>query len=245
MPMTRRGDLLVSGVLLLAGQVSVWVMGAADRSWAASLTLAASAVVLLARRQAPLRVAWATVGLQALCAAWVTPDSPVFGVIALVAWYAVGRWANPRGGLISVVVVSVLYVPATSDQGSALDWINLYLSIVLTSFVVPWLVGRLVRSRDDARYRRETTIAVLEPADAVLVAENDPTSDRPELAVLSPREREVFDLLARGATNSEIAAELFLSVYTVKAHVASILAKLGLRDRVAVVVFAHAPHELR
>ena len=245
MPVTRRGDLLVSGLLLVAGQVSVWVMGAPDRSWVPALTLAVSSAVLFWRRQAPLRVAWATVGLQALCAAWVTPDSPVFGAIAVVAWYTVGRWANPRGGLISVAVVSVLFVVATTDQGSTMDWINLYLSIVLTSFVVPWLVGRLGRSRDDARDRRETTNAVLAPEDPTLGAESDSVPDRPELAMLSPREREVFDLLARGATNSEIAAELFLSVYTVKAHVASILAKLGLRDRVAVVVFAHAPHELR
>ena len=48
----------------------------------------------------------------------------------------------------------------------------------------------------------------------------------------------MYDLLVRGATNAEIATELFLSIYTVKAHVASILAKLGMRDRVQVAVFA-------
>jgi len=239
--MSRWIDLVLSATLLVAGQVSVWVLGDAGRSWAASLTLAAGSVVLLWRRRAPLRVAWLTVGLQALCSVWVEPESLVFGIISIVAWYAVGRWANPRRGLVSLVAVSVLAVAAVTPEGAALDWINLYLSVVLTSFVVPWLVGFLVRTRADVHDRREATAALAAPEAAAGRAD----APRADLAVLSPREQEVFALLARGATNSEIAAELFLSVYTVKAHVASILAKLGLRDRVAVVVFAHAPHELR
>lgn len=55
---------------------------------------------------------------------------------------------------------------------------------------------------------------------------------------LSERERHVLRLMARGATNTEIAQGLFLSEATVKSHVRSIFTKLGARDRAAAIVFA-------
>jgi DNA-binding NarL/FixJ family response regulator len=56
---------------------------------------------------------------------------------------------------------------------------------------------------------------------------------------LSDRETEVLQRVARGQSNAEIAAELFISLTTVKTHVTSILRKLNLRDRVQAVVFAY------
>ncbi|MBO0845404.1 MAG: response regulator transcription factor [Nocardioides sp.] len=61
----------------------------------------------------------------------------------------------------------------------------------------------------------------------------------PELARLTDRELTVLRAMATGASNAEIAAELYLSVATVKTHVARVLSKLGLRDRTQAVVFAY------
>ena len=61
----------------------------------------------------------------------------------------------------------------------------------------------------------------------------------PQLAELSERELEVLRCVAQGSSNAEIAAALYLSPATVKTHVASILRKLDLRDRVQLVVLAY------
>lgn len=62
---------------------------------------------------------------------------------------------------------------------------------------------------------------------------------RERVEQLTEREHDVLRLVARGATNAEVAATLFVSEATVKSHIGSIFTKLGVRDRAAAIVFAY------
>jgi DNA-binding NarL/FixJ family response regulator len=66
-----------------------------------------------------------------------------------------------------------------------------------------------------------------------------PNTAKQSLSVLSPRERDVFDGIAQGLSNSEISATLHLSPATIKTHINRIFTKLGLRDRIHAVILAH------
>ena len=88
--------------------------------------------------------------------------------------------------------------------------------------------------------------ALLSPSVTRRLIESFTAASRPAgrppavLDQLTRRELEVLELLAAGLSNVEIAAKLFVAETTVKTHVAGLLAKLGLRDRVQAVVFAYS-----
>jgi DNA-binding NarL/FixJ family response regulator len=131
--------------------------------------------------------------------------------------------------------------------------------LVLTTFDLDEYVFGALRAgaagfllKDAPRERLLEAIRVVHRGDALLspsitrrlveefAARADPL-EPPEavLAQLTPREREVLALVARGYSNSEIAQRLVVTEATVKSHVGSVLSKFGLRDRVQAVVFAY------
>ena len=157
----------------------------------------------------------------------------------------------------------------TSDAGGVVPRV-----IVLTTFALDRAAMDAIRSGAQGFLLKDTTPAFLTAAirtvfegNAVLAPgqlsdlldndDNDNDNDGgggrqktasqeppPEFELLSPREAVIFRRVARGETNTEIATAEFVSESTVKTQVSSILLKLGLRDRVHLVVWAH-DHGLR
>jgi DNA-binding NarL/FixJ family response regulator len=99
--------------------------------------------------------------------------------------------------------------------------------------------GVRIVARGDALLAPSVTRRLLTEFATPRPAEPAPPAPVPGLDELTSRELEVFKLLARGLSNAEIAAELIVSETTVKTHVARILMKLGVRDRVQAVVLAY------
>ena len=90
-------------------------------------------------------------------------------------------------------------------------------------------------ARGDALIAPNVTARLLETFAGARAGQPPPAPIEP----LSPREEEVLLAVARGLTNSEIAQDLYVSISTVKAHVAAIMTKIGARNRVEIAIWAY------
>lgn len=124
--------------------------------------------------------------------------------------------------------------------------------LVLTTFdddadVLPAIeqgaTGYLLKDTPRADLRHAVLAAargktVLSPTVAGVLTQRARTPEQPQ-RTLSPRELEVLRLIARGATNRDIAGKLFITEATVKTHLLHVFAKLGVKDRAAAVAAAY------
>jgi DNA-binding NarL/FixJ family response regulator len=96
-----------------------------------------------------------------------------------------------------------------------------------------------IAARGDALVDPSVTRRLIAQFAASIAPSEPAAAHAPGLDLLTAREKEVLLLIAAGYSNTEIGARLFVGDETVKTHVSRILAKLGLRDRVQAVVYAH------
>lgn len=232
--------------LAAAGQLEVWsprvVPGVGpvggDRP-VLTVTAVLATLPLAVRRRYPFAVLGVVIGALALQQVLTTPtDGLVLLLAGMIAAYSSSAFASLRRAAMAGLVILSGAALMSKDAG---DWA--FIAIVVGG---AWLVGLIVMQRSTELWRvREDKQALstrlAEAAEMLARAQRQLASGpAPEqLAALTARELEVARAIARGMTNAEIAAALFISEWTVKSHVASVLRKLSLRDRAQVVVAAY------
>ena len=157
----------------------------------------------------------------------------------LVAAYSSSAFAAPGKAVTSAATILVGIALTGRATGDVAFMAIVFGSAWLTGFVVSQRSGQLQQMSGD---NRDLAERLAEATTLLAEAQRRRASDAPsldDLAALTTRELDVTRAIATGMSNAEIADELVISEWTVKTHVASILRKLGLRDRTQVAVAAY------
>ena len=242
-------DLVLAVALTLASQAEIWaprlMPGVADVTGSRPLlavTTMAMTLPLALRRAAPLAVLVVVFGAAAVQGWLTTPTEGLSTLVAmLVAAYSSSAFAAPRRAAAGAATLVVGVAVLGREVGDGAFMAIVFGSAWLMGFALGQRSGQLQRlsgdNRDLAQRLSEAT-ALLAEAERHRVS-GVPIPDADDLAVLTSRELDVARAIAKGMSNAEIAGKLVISEWTVKTHVASILRKLGLRDRTQVVVAAY------
>jgi DNA-binding NarL/FixJ family response regulator len=138
--------------------------------------------------------------------------------------------------------VAVVVLTTYADDESVLDALRAGARSYLTKDADRADIARALRAAAGglAVFDAQVHATLLAAATASPQAGSAPAAPPPD--GLTQREAEILGLIARGLTNPEIAAQLFLSNHTVKTHISRIFAKTGSRDRAAAIGYAHRHH---
>ena len=137
--------------------------------------------------------------------------------------------------------VAVVVLTTYADDGSVLDALQAGARSYLTKDADRIDIARALHAAAGglAVFDSRVQATLLAAATSTARAEPGPAAPAPPPDGLTQREVEILALIARGMTNPEIAAALFLSNHTIKTHISRIFAKTGSRDRAAAIGYAH------
>lgn len=246
-------DALIALALTLTSQLEIWapdsmpgISDSFEQPGLLSVTTLAITIPLAFRRRASLLVLGAVLGASALQQIIATPNEGLSTLVALlISSYTVAAHDRPRSVAAGGVAI-LLGSAAIGEDLADRSFIAVVLGTAwLTGLIVSQRSGEVARLTDDNRDLAERLAAAASRLREAEAREHDSRSlsdspERPEdLASLTARELEVVRVIATGMSNAEIAAHLVISEWTVKTHVASVLRKLGVRDRSQVVVAAY------